>query len=117
MFRAAILRTPKLNPRSDPELIGNPVVLVDVANQPQYVQFAPCEGFLFEMLGVWVANSQSGGDRDLKLPTTVLAPSVVIKRSICGGGRSGVLRWRGAGECAMNAMRVVIVSELSQLPR
>ena len=66
---------------------------------------------------VWVANSCSSGDRDLKQPTAVLPPSIVIKRSRSGGGRSGPLRWRGTGERAMNAMSVVIVAELLQLPR
>ena len=42
----------------------------------------------------------------------VLLPSVVIKRSSSGGGCSGALRRRGAGERTMNAMGVVIVSEL-----
>ena len=42
-------------------------------------------------------------------------PSVVIKRSR-SGGRSGALRGCGAGERAMNAVSVVIVLELPQLP-
>ena len=48
---------------------------------------------------------------------TVVPPRVVIKRSSSGGGRSGALRWRGAGERTMNAMGIVIVSDLSQLSR
>jgi len=47
----------------------------------------------------------------------VLPPSVVIKRSRSGGGCAGALRWRGVGEHAINAIGVVILSELSQLPR
>ena len=42
----------------------------------------------------------------------VLPPSVVIKRSRSRGGCAGTLRWRGAGERAMNAIGVVIISEL-----
>src|SRR5438876_404479 len=66
---------------------------------------------------LWVANSCSSGDRDLKQPAVVLPPSVVIKRRRSRGGRSGELRWRGTGERPMNAMSVVIVAELLQLPR
>ena len=44
----------------------------------------------------------------------MLPPSVVIKPSKSGGGRAGALRWRGAGERAMNAISVVIVFEFSQ---
>jgi len=47
----------------------------------------------------------------------MLPPSVVIKRSRSGGGRARALRWCRAGERAMNAMDVVILSELSQLTR
>jgi len=41
----------------------------------------------------------------------MLPPSVVIKRSRSGGGRARAVRRRGAGERAMNAMGVVILSE------
>src|SRR4249920_2641954 len=47
----------------------------------------------------------------------MLPPSVAIKRSRSGGGRARAVCRRGAGERAMNAMRVVILSELSQLAR
>ena len=66
---------------------------------------------------LWVANSQSSGNRCLEQTAAMLPPSVVIKRSRSRGGCAGALRRRGAGERAMNAMRVVIVPELSQLPR
>jgi len=46
----------------------------------------------------------------------VLPPSVVINGSGSAGGRSRALRWRGAGKRAMNALSVVIVLELFQLP-
>ena len=45
----------------------------------------------------------------------MLPPSVVIQRGGGRGGRSGALRWRGAGERTMNAMGVVIVPEFTQL--
>src|SRR6266498_1690494 len=47
----------------------------------------------------------------------MLSPGVVIKRGRNEGVYAGTLRWRRAGECAMNPIGVEIVSELSQLPR
>ena len=46
----------------------------------------------------------------------MLPPSVVINGSRSAGGRSGAPRRSGAAECAMNALRVVIVFELFQFP-
>ena len=63
------------------------------------------------------ANSQSCGERGLKKTPTMVPPSAKeIECSIHGGGRSGALRWRGADERAMNAIGVVIVPELCELP-
>jgi hypothetical protein len=46
----------------------------------------------------------------------VLPPYVVINGCGSADGCSGALRWRGAGERAMNAMRIVINGERVQLP-
>ena len=46
----------------------------------------------------------------------MLPPGVAIERSRSRAGCAGTLRGRGAGERAMNAIGVVVVPELSQLP-
>jgi len=56
-------------------------------------------------------------DRRLEQTAAVPLPGVVVKRSRSGGRCAGALRWLGAGERAMNAIGVAIVSALSQLPR
>ena len=66
-------------------------------------------------LGVWVANSHSGGDRGLKQTVTMLRPSVAIKQCRNGGGCAGALRRRGAIERAVDTMRVVKIPEFVKL--
>ena len=66
---------------------------------------------------LWVANSQSSGNRGLKQTAAMLPPSVTIKRGRSRGRCAGALRGRRAIERAVDAMRVVIIREFAQLPR
>ena len=62
------------------------------------------------------ANSQSGGNRRVKQPATVLPPRVLIKQCRSRWLCAGTLRWCGADKCAVNTLFIVISPEVAQLP-